>query len=200
MLDRRLSVRQAWVRGEMTTPKSRTSRRVLDLEERGHVLAALEEQYEASRYRTDDSLVFCHPALGTPLDPTKLTRNYMRPALRAAKITKSFRAWHGLRHTALTTSGREPAGVRADARGPLERLDHRALHPRGAGSRSPVRRAGRKPDLLGPRRGGTKSGTKCPLPPTRQRPPKRPLCREFLSSGGGIRTHSPPVNSRMLYR
>jgi integrase len=133
MLDRRLSVRQAWVRGEMTTPKSRTSRRVLDLEERGHVLAALEEQYEASRYRTDDSLVFCHPALGTPLDPTKLTRNYMRPALRAAKITKSFRAWHGLRHTALTTSGREPAGVRADARGPLERLDHRALHPRGAG-------------------------------------------------------------------
>jgi hypothetical protein len=38
------------------------------------------------------------------------------------------------------------------------------------------------------------------LSPDAQRPPKRPLCREFLSSGGGIRTHSPPVNSRMLYR
>jgi integrase len=102
MLDRRLHVRQAFVRGEMTTPKSRTSRRVLDLKDGGHVLAALEEQYAASRYRTDDSLVFCHPALGTPLDPTKLTRDYMRPALAKAKITKPFRAWHGLRHTALT--------------------------------------------------------------------------------------------------
>ena len=42
------------------------------------------------------------PATGTPLDPTKLTRDYVRPALRTAKITKPFRAWHGLRHTALT--------------------------------------------------------------------------------------------------
>jgi integrase len=42
------------------------------------------------------------PALGSPLDPTKLTRDYMRPALRRAKIEKPFRPWHDLRHTALT--------------------------------------------------------------------------------------------------
>jgi integrase len=102
MLDRRLTVRQAWVRNEMTTPKSRTSRRVLDLKEDGFVLAALEEQWRASRYRADESLVFCHPALGTPLDPTKLGRDYLRPALAKAKITKPFRLWHDLRHTALT--------------------------------------------------------------------------------------------------
>jgi len=102
MLDGRLAVRQAWVRNEMTSPKSRTSRRTLELKAEGHVLAALKEQWQASRYRSDDSLVFCHPALGTPLDPTKLTRTYGRPALAKAGITKPFRVWHGLRHTALT--------------------------------------------------------------------------------------------------
>jgi hypothetical protein len=90
----------------MTTPKSKTSRRALDLKG-GHVLTAFEEQYGESRYRADDSLVFCHPMLGTPLDPTKPTRDYMRPALRAAKITKPFRPWHGLRHTALTHGAAE---------------------------------------------------------------------------------------------
>jgi integrase len=64
--------------------------------------AVLTETYEESRYRADESLVFCHPALGTPLDPSKLAREYMRPALARAKITKPFRPWHDLRHTSLT--------------------------------------------------------------------------------------------------
>jgi integrase len=102
MLDRRLTVRQAWVRNEMTTPKSKTSRRVLDLAEGGHVITALEEQWQASLFRCDDSLVFGHPQLGTPLDPWKLRHRYMTPALAKAKITKPFRVWHDLRHTALT--------------------------------------------------------------------------------------------------
>jgi len=62
----------------------------------------LREQWRASRYQSDDSLVFCHPLLGTPLDPSKLSRQYMRPALAKAGITKPFRPWHDLRHTALT--------------------------------------------------------------------------------------------------
>jgi integrase len=62
----------------------------------------LGEVFESSHYRSDDSLVFCHPALGTPLDPAKLSRDYMRPALKKAGITKPFRPWHDLRHTALT--------------------------------------------------------------------------------------------------
>jgi hypothetical protein len=64
--------------------------RVLDLKEDGHVLIALEQQYEASQYRTDDSPVFCR-LLGTPLDPSTLTGNYMRPALAKAQIMKPFR-------------------------------------------------------------------------------------------------------------
>jgi integrase len=40
--------------------------------------------------------------LGTPLDANKLARCYLRPALQKAGIMKPFRAWHDLRHTALT--------------------------------------------------------------------------------------------------
>ena len=65
-------------------------------------VGVLGEVYEDSRYRTDECLVFCHPALGAPLDPSKLAREYMRPALARAEITKPFRPWHDMRHTSLT--------------------------------------------------------------------------------------------------
>ena len=100
LLDGRLHVRQAYVRGEFQAPKSRSSRRTLELGPRA--VAVLGEAYEESRYRAEECLVFCHPALGTPLDPSKLAREYMRPALARAKITKPFRPWHDLRHTSLT--------------------------------------------------------------------------------------------------
>ena len=100
LLDGRLQVRQAYVRGEFQAPKSRTSRRTLELGPRA--VGVLGEAYEESRYRAEECLVFCHPALGTPLDPSKLAREYMRPALARAKITKPFRPWHDLRHTSLT--------------------------------------------------------------------------------------------------
>ena len=45
--------------------------------------------------------MFCHPALGTLLDPSKLT-TYARKALARAGVDGGFRPWHGLRHTALT--------------------------------------------------------------------------------------------------
>jgi integrase len=99
LLGSRLHVRQAFVLGEMTTPKSRAGRRVVAFGPQA--LAAFEEQFQASRYRSADSIVFCHDALGTPLDPSKLT-GFVRQALKAAGIIKPFRPWHGLRHTALT--------------------------------------------------------------------------------------------------
>ena len=90
------------------TPKSRAGRRTLPL---GEVAAkALEEQFAASRHRAPESIVFSHPALGTPLDPSKLT-GYSRKAIKRAGITKPFRPWHGLRHTALTETA--AAGVPA---------------------------------------------------------------------------------------
>jgi integrase len=99
LLDRHLHVRQAFVRNEITTPKSKAGRRTVEL---GTVAAqALEEQFAASRHRAPESIVFCHPALGTPLDPSKLT-TYARTALDRAGVGEHFRPWHGLRHTALT--------------------------------------------------------------------------------------------------
>jgi integrase len=107
-LDRRLHVRQAFVRNEMTTPKSRAGLRTIPL---GDVaIAALEEQFSATKYQAPESIVFCHRALGTPLDPSKL-RRYSRTALDRAGVDPSFRPWHGLRHTALTETA--AAGVPA---------------------------------------------------------------------------------------
>jgi integrase len=116
LLDGRLHVREALVRGQFTTPKSKASRRTIGLGPR--TTAVLQEQWQASRYTTDDSLVFPHPALGKPLDPDKLSSAYMRPALRRAAITKPFRPWHDLRHTALTheaAAGNPQAYVQAKA-------------------------------------------------------------------------------------
>jgi integrase len=100
LLSRRLEVRQAWVRSAITTPKSSAGRRSISFGLK--TAAALEEQYRISAYKADDALVFGHPELGTPLDPTKLTRRYVKVALKAAGIVKPLQPWHGLRHTALT--------------------------------------------------------------------------------------------------
>jgi integrase len=72
LLEQRLHVRRSWVRNQMTTPKSRASRRTVPFGLK--TAAAIEEQWQASRYHGDDDLVFGHPELGTPLDPAELTR------------------------------------------------------------------------------------------------------------------------------
>jgi integrase len=100
LLEGLLSVREAYVRGEFQAPKSKASRRTIELGPRA--LEVLKDQWAATSYRGDDELVFCHPQKGTPLDPSKLSRHYLRPALTRAKITKPFRTWHDLRHTSLT--------------------------------------------------------------------------------------------------
>lgn len=71
LLERLIHVRQLFVRNEITTPESRAGRWTLPL---GEVAAkALEEQFASSRHLAPESIVFSHPALGTPLDPSKLT-------------------------------------------------------------------------------------------------------------------------------
>ena len=72
-----------------------------------------------------------HTALGTPVDPTKLSRDYMRPALKAAGITKPFRPWHDLRHTALTheaAAGNPHAYVQAKAGHSQSTITDRYIH------------------------------------------------------------------------
>jgi integrase len=99
MLDRRLHVRRSFVRGEMGEPRSKAGRRTIGYGPR--TADVLDEQYRASLYRSPASLVFCHPLLGTPLDPSKVS-GYMRKAITKAGIERPIRPWHDLRHTALT--------------------------------------------------------------------------------------------------
>jgi integrase len=62
----------------------------------------LADHFGRTAFAGEDERVFCHPELGSALDASKLTRVYLRPALLRAGITKPFRAFHDLRHTALT--------------------------------------------------------------------------------------------------
>jgi integrase len=100
MLEGLVQVREAYVRGQFTTPKSRASRRTIELGPKTREL--LSEHWKQTPFKGDAEIVFCHPTKGTPLDPSRLSRIYMRPALKKAEITKPFRPWHDLRHTALT--------------------------------------------------------------------------------------------------
>ena len=100
LLDGHLTVREALVKGRFTTPKSQAGRRLIELGPRTNQLLA--EHWQATPYKNDDDLVFPHPQKGTPLDPSRLAREHLKPALNAAGITKPFRPFHDLRHTALT--------------------------------------------------------------------------------------------------
>lgn len=158
LAERRISVRQQYTRNEIKETKSRSSRRSVDF---GPVVAAaLEEQYKASNYRADDCLVFGHPALGTPLDPSKISRTYLRRALGMAGITRpGFQPWHGLRHTALTeaaAAGAPNAYVQARAGHSQFTITERYIH------REKVAAPGVVEAVEGSifAAGGTKSGTK----------------------------------------
>ena len=100
LLESKIEVREAFVRGQFTTPKSKASRRVIEIGPR--TLAVLEGRWRQTAYNADEDLVFGHPAKGTPVDTTKLARRYLKPALKRAGIEKQFRPFHDLRHTSLT--------------------------------------------------------------------------------------------------
>jgi len=122
LLDGTLQVREALVRGRFTTPKSNASRRLIELGPRTRDLLA--QHWQQTAFQGDDELVFCHPHKGTPLDPSKLARCYLRPALARAGAPASFRAFHDLRHTALTHE--------AAAGNPLSYVQHKAGHAQAA--------------------------------------------------------------------
>jgi integrase len=100
LLEGKIEVREAFVRGRFTTPKSKASRRVVELGPR--TLSVLEEQWRRTAYRSDEDLVFGHPTKGTPVDTSRLAKRYLRPALERAGMEKRFRPFHDLRHTSLT--------------------------------------------------------------------------------------------------
>jgi integrase len=121
LLEGVLSVREWFVRGQFQAPKSRKSRRTFGL---GQVtVEALNEQWAESAYRTDDDLVFCHRLRGTPLDPQRVS-HLLRAAVTKAGITKPFRVFHDLRHTAITHD--------AAAGNPQAYIQMKAGHSQGA--------------------------------------------------------------------
>jgi integrase len=129
LLEGLLTVREALVKGRFTTPKSRSSRRLLELGPRTRDLLA--EHWSETEFAGDDELVFCHPQKGTPLDPSRLARCYLRPALRGAGITKPFRPFHDLRHTALTheaAAGNPMAYVQLKAGHSQSAITERYIH------------------------------------------------------------------------
>jgi integrase len=122
LLEGLVQVREAFVRGRFTTPKSRASRRLVELGSRTQKL--LTEHWQTSAHTGDDDLVFCHPETGGPLDPSRLSRRYLRPALGRAGIDRPVRPFHDLRHTALTHE--------AAAGNPQVYVQLRAGHSQGA--------------------------------------------------------------------
>jgi integrase len=129
LLEGLLTVREALVKGRFTTPKSRSSRRLLELGPRTREL--LGEHWRQSAFQGDEELVFCHPQRGKPLDPSKLARCYLRPALARAGITKPFRPFHDLRHTALTheaAAGNPMAYVQLKAGHSQSAITERYIH------------------------------------------------------------------------
>src|ERR671918_621527 len=79
LLEAKIEVREAYVRGRVTTPKSKASRRFVELGPR--TLAVLEEQWQRTAYRGDGDLVFGHPTKGTPLETGRRAMRYLKPAL-----------------------------------------------------------------------------------------------------------------------
>lgn len=122
LLEGKLTVRESFVRGQFQTPKSQKSQRTFEV---GAVTrAALTEQWEETRFRSDGDLVFSHRELGRPLDPSKLSRVYLRPAVKKAGIEKPFRVFHDMRHTAITHD--------AAAGNPQAYVQMKAGHSQGA--------------------------------------------------------------------
>jgi integrase len=148
LLEAKIEVREAFVRGRFTTPKSKASRRVVELGPR--TLAVFEDQWRRAAYRSDDDLVFGHPTKGTPVDTSRLAKRYLKPALARAGIEKPFRPFHDLRHTSLThaaAAGNPQIYVQARAGHSQGSITERYMHAAqvlfpGAAERSEARMFG----------------------------------------------------------
>jgi integrase len=103
-----IRVRRSYTRGEFGTPKSRRSSRAVPMADR--LAGELDRHFKKSQFKTDDDLVFCHPQLGTVLDPSKLRKRFV-DAVRTAKV-RPIR-FHDLRHTFGTRMAAAGAPLRA---------------------------------------------------------------------------------------
>jgi integrase len=94
----RLSVTKAVWRGRMKDPKTAASRRELTLP--GPVVEMLARRREAAKYAGPEDLIFCRDD-ASPLDPGYVRKSVLYPAMDAAGITRTARAYgfHVFRHS-----------------------------------------------------------------------------------------------------
>jgi integrase len=111
-----IRVRRSYTRGEFGSPKSRRSIRAVPLADA--LATELERNFERSRFKGDEDLVFAHPLLGTVLDPSKLQKRFNRAAQRTGLRHIRF---HDLRHT----FGTRMAAAGAPLRSIQEWMGHR---------------------------------------------------------------------------
>jgi integrase len=106
----RVRVRNAFVRREHSSEGKSdlsTRRSVPMADWLAHELAAWRERTE---FDHDDDLVFAHPQLGRPLDPSKVTKRF-KDACREARVREI--RFHDLRHTFATSLAASGAPLRA---------------------------------------------------------------------------------------
>ena len=104
----RIRVAESYTRGRFGSPKSARGVRSVPLADR--LAGDLERHFRGSSYQADDDLVFCHPQIGSVLDPSKLRKRFGR-ALAAARL-RPIR-FHDLRHTFGTQMAAAGAPLRA---------------------------------------------------------------------------------------
>ncbi len=94
-----------WVAGRIRVAESYTRGPLAD-----RLAGELERHFQGSAYQADDDLVFCHPQIGSVLDPSKLRKRFGR-VLVAARLRRI--RFHDLRHTFGTQMAAAGAPLRA---------------------------------------------------------------------------------------
>jgi len=102
-----MRVRRNYTRGVFGTPKSRRSTRAVPMADR--LAAELERHFQASAFRGDDDLVFCHPQTGHVLDASKVRKRYKAALARAGLRDVRFHEYADL--LVMPTSARKSAHV-----------------------------------------------------------------------------------------
>jgi integrase len=107
----RLHVRETWVRGYRSDPKTDDGTRTISLA--APLAEELWEHWRRSAFQGDDELVFCHPTKGTPV-PSGYFGPLVKRALARAEVARPMREFHDWRHTGITNaaaSGMEPMAI-----------------------------------------------------------------------------------------
>jgi integrase len=127
----RIRVRQNYVRGRYGSPKSKRSTRSVPMAD--EVGGVLDRLFQASRWQSEDHLVFAHPATGGPLAKANVTRR-LHKALADAGLDETH-VFHDLRHTFGTRMAAAGVPVRTRT------TRRRARRPSSWRPRSPARTA-----------------------------------------------------------